>query len=71
MADPYQRHQLALLKETDNVQSLIKLQDQAETRDERRRLAIELKCHAELLNSLLLGMYQRIFKEEGNPLGQH
>ena len=65
MADPYQRHQLALLKETDNVQSLIELQDQAETRDERCRLAIELKCHAELLNSLLLGMYKRILKEEG------
>lgn len=64
MADPYQRHQLALLKETDDVRALIDLQDQAETRDERRRLAIELKCHAQLLNVLLLGMCKRILKEE-------
>ena len=64
MADPYQRHQLALLKETDDVRALIDLQDQAETRDERRRIAIELKCHAQLLNVLLLGMCKRIFKEE-------
>ena len=69
MADPYQRHQMALLKEIDDVHALITLQDQAGTRDERLRLAIELKCHAELLNSLLLGMYKRIFEEEGGTYG--
>lgn len=64
MSDPYQRHRKALQKETDNVRSLTSLQDQAETRDERRRRAIELKCHAQLLNGLLLGMYKRILEEE-------
>lgn len=71
MADPYQRHQIALLKVSDNVYQLVLQQDLAETRKERLRRAIELKCNAQLQYRLAMDMYQRIFKEEGNPLGQH
>lgn len=71
MADPYQRHQLALLKANEAVYSLTVDQDLAETREERLRKAIELKSNAQLQYRLAMDMYKRIFKEEGNTLGQH
>lgn len=64
MADPYQRHQLALLKANDNVYQLALKQGLAETREERLRRAIELKCNAQLQYRLAVDMYKRIFKEE-------
>lgn len=68
MADPYQRHQMALLKVSDNVYQLALQQDSAETREERLRRAIELKCNAQLQYRLAMDMYKRILKEEGNLL---
>ncbi len=61
---------MALLKVNDNVYRLALKQDLAETREERLRSAIELKCNVQLQYRLAMDMYKRIFKEEGVPLGQ-
>lgn len=63
--DFYQRHQLALMKTNGELADLIMKQDQAETRDQRLRYGIMLKCYAQLESGLAMEIRNRIFKEEG------
>lgn len=69
--DFYQRHQLALMKTNGELADLIMKQDQAETRDQRLRYGIMLKCYAQLLGGLALEMHNRIFEEEGVRHGEN
>lgn len=69
--DFYQRHQLALMKTNGELADLIMKQDQAETRDQRLRYGIMLKCYAKLESGLAMEMHDRIFKEEGATANGH